>query len=50
MTVVDNYLKDVSAPQRQKLERVREVIRITTPKAEEVITYGMPGLNIKRNT
>jgi uncharacterized protein YdhG (YjbR/CyaY superfamily) len=47
MSVIDNYLEDVSSPQKRELERVRRIIISTVPEAEEVITYGMPGYKYK---
>lgn len=42
MTVIDEYLKNVSFPQREELERVRKIIKQLVPDAEESISYGMP--------
>lgn len=39
---VDEYLKAFTGPQRETLDKVRSVIKATAPKAEEVISYGMP--------
>jgi uncharacterized protein YdhG (YjbR/CyaY superfamily) len=47
MSVVDDYLKRVSEPQRAELERIRKIIKQTVPEAEEVISYGVPGFKYK---
>jgi uncharacterized protein YdhG (YjbR/CyaY superfamily) len=39
---IDEYLHDVPEKQRLALEELRQIIRETAPKAEEVISYGMP--------
>jgi uncharacterized protein YdhG (YjbR/CyaY superfamily) len=39
---VDEYLARVEPEQRAALEALRQVIRKAAPKAEEVITYGIP--------
>jgi uncharacterized protein YdhG (YjbR/CyaY superfamily) len=39
---IDEYLLDVPEKQRLALEELRQIIRKTAPKAEEVISYGMP--------
>jgi uncharacterized protein YdhG (YjbR/CyaY superfamily) len=43
MSVIDEYLSKVPEPQKKELERVRRIVKQVVPKAEEVITYGMPG-------
>ena len=43
MSVVDEYLKTVAAPERAELERIRSMIKKLAPEAAEVMTYGMPG-------
>lgn len=43
MTIIDDYLKNTDAPQREVLEHIRQVIKTAAPEAEEVKTYGMPG-------
>lgn len=47
MSVIDEYLQNVSEPQKAALERVRKIIKQTAPDAEEVITYGMPGFKYR---
>jgi uncharacterized protein YdhG (YjbR/CyaY superfamily) len=39
---IDEYLARVEPEQRAALEALRQVIRKSAPKAEEVITYGIP--------
>lgn len=39
---IDQYLERVEPDQRKALEALRRVIRKAAPKAEEVITYGIP--------
>ena len=39
---IDEYLARVEPDQRDALEALRQVIRKAAPKAEEVITYGIP--------
>ena len=41
-TTIDEYLARVEPEQRAALEALRLVIRKAAPKAEEVITYGIP--------
>ena len=41
-TTIDEYLARVEPEQRAALEALRQVIRKAAPKAEEVITYGIP--------
>lgn len=39
---VDEYLEAVPATQRKTLEKIRRTIKALAPKAEEVISYGVP--------
>ena len=39
---IDEYLARIEPEQRTALEALRQVIRKAAPKAEEVITYGIP--------
>lgn len=39
---IDDYLKKVSPPQRQALEKLRQDIHGAAPGAEECISYGIP--------
>jgi uncharacterized protein YdhG (YjbR/CyaY superfamily) len=41
-TTIDEYLARVEPEQRDALEALRQLIRKAAPKAEEVITYGIP--------
>ena len=41
-TTIDQYLARLEPEQREALEALRQVIRKAAPKAEEVITYGIP--------
>jgi uncharacterized protein YdhG (YjbR/CyaY superfamily) len=43
VTTVDEYLSLFSKEQRDALEKIRKIIKAAAPKAEEVISYGMPG-------
>lgn len=40
---VDDYLKELPEPVRLVLEKLRSTIKSVAPKAEEGISYGMPG-------
>lgn len=40
---VEEYLNLFPAAQRNALEKIRQVIKSAAPKAEELISYGMPG-------
>jgi uncharacterized protein YdhG (YjbR/CyaY superfamily) len=42
----DNYLAAVSADKRRTLERLRKDIKAAAPKAEECISYGIPGFRL----
>jgi uncharacterized protein YdhG (YjbR/CyaY superfamily) len=39
---VDAYLKTFTGQQRETLDKVRAAIKTAAPKAEEVISYGIP--------
>jgi uncharacterized protein YdhG (YjbR/CyaY superfamily) len=41
-TTIDAYLARVAPEQRDALETLRQVIRKAAPRAQEVITYGIP--------
>jgi uncharacterized protein YdhG (YjbR/CyaY superfamily) len=43
VTTVEEYLSLFPKEQRDALEKLRQVIKAAAPKAEEVISYGMPG-------
>lgn len=40
---VDEYMDALSPKEKVVLGKLRQVIKKTAPKAEEVISYGMPG-------
>lgn len=40
---IDDYLAKVPEPKRATLQKLRESIRDILPRADEVISYGMPG-------
>ena len=43
---VDEYLNSVPASTRDILEKLREIILKSAPKAEEVISYNMPAIKL----
>lgn len=47
MTVIDTYLQKIGPSKRQQLERIRKIAKEVVPDAKEVISYGMPTLQIK---
>ena len=42
----DRYLATLSADNRAVLEKLRDQIRSAAPKAEECISYGIPGFRL----
>jgi uncharacterized protein YdhG (YjbR/CyaY superfamily) len=42
-TTVDEYIKNYPADVQSMLQKVRKTIKAAAPKAEEVISYGIPG-------
>ena len=44
---VDEYLKDLPPDVKSMLQKVRKVIKAAAPKAEEVISYGIPTYKYK---
>jgi len=48
-TRVDEYLEDLSAENRDSLERIRILIFETIPDITETIAYHMPTYRLKRN-
>ncbi len=40
---VDAYLKQLELPQRNELERIRNIVSEHVPEAKEVISYRIPG-------
>ncbi len=43
---VDEYLEGLSKEKRAALEKLRRAIKSAAPKAEECISYGIPGFRI----
>ena len=43
---IDEYLAPLSAEKRAALENLRKAIRSAAPKAEECISYGIPGFRL----
>jgi uncharacterized protein YdhG (YjbR/CyaY superfamily) len=41
-TDIDSYIAEQAAEARERLEQIRQAVKITAPNAEEVISYGMP--------
>lgn len=41
---IDTYLEAQPTDARQALERIRKIVKQVVPKAEEVISYGMPAI------
>lgn len=39
---IDSYIAEQVPDVRERLEQIRQAIKTTVPKAEEVISYGMP--------
>ena len=42
----DEYLADVTSEKRQALEKLRKDIKVAAPKAEECMSYGIPGFRL----
>jgi len=42
----DDYLGNVPADQRAALQKLRKAIRAAAPRAEECISYGLPGFRL----
>lgn len=47
LSEVDEYLINLTAPERTELERVRNTIEAAFPQAEVVMSYGIPGFKYK---
>jgi uncharacterized protein YdhG (YjbR/CyaY superfamily) len=43
---IDEYLAGVNADHRGALQKIREAIQAAAPKAEECISYGIPGFRL----
>lgn len=39
---IDSYIGEQAIDVRERLQQIRQTIKTTAPKAEEVISYGMP--------
>lgn len=48
MSIIDDYLKDVTPSQRKELERIRLIVKTAVPEAEETISYGIPTLTYNK--
>lgn len=46
VATVEEYLKQFPPEQRAELEKIRKAIKDAAPKAEESISYGMPGYKL----
>lgn len=42
MSVIDDYLKNISQSEKEALNKVRSIVLKMVPDAEETIGYGMP--------
>ena len=47
---IDRYLAGLDEPKRSTLEEVRRRILDVVPKAEQVISYGVPGFKVQGKT
>ena len=47
MSVIDDYLSNVSPSQKEELERIRNIVKQIVPDAEETISYGIPAFKYK---
>ena len=45
---IDDYLANVKPDQRKTLQKLRQTIQTTAPKAEECISYGIPAFRLNR--
>lgn len=45
-TTIDDYLADVSEDKKAALEKLRQTIKAAAPRAEECISYGIPGFRL----
>ena len=43
---IDEYIAGFPEDIKEKLEQVRQLIRITAPQSEEMISYGMPAYKL----
>lgn len=44
---VDQYLKQLSSEQIEQYERIKRLVSLVTPDAEEVMSYGVPTFEYK---
>lgn len=49
MSVIDEYLQDVSEPERAELQRIRSLIQEMVPDAVEAFSYGIPCFKYKNH-
>ena len=49
VTTIDEFLRELPAGIRKKLEQIRKAARKIAPEAEEAIRYGMPTFRLGRN-
>ena len=46
MTVIDEYLNQISPLERGELERIRDIVKKIAPDAKEVISYKIPTFKV----
>ena len=39
---IDNYITEQPIEVRERLQQIRQAVKVTAPKSEEMISYGMP--------
>ncbi len=47
MSVIDDYIKNIGPTKQVELERIRQIAKELVPDADEVISYGMPTLQLR---
>ena len=47
MSMIDEYLSQVTPAQKAELERVRNIVKEVVPEATEGISYGIPAFKFK---
>lgn len=47
MKTVNEYLQNATSPQKAEYERIKSIVKKLVPKAEEVISYGIPTFKYK---
>ena len=45
---IDDYLAGVAEPDRDALEHIRQLVKLSVPQAEEGKSYGMPALKYNK--